>query len=234
MVSVCIATYNGERYLREQIESILSQLREEDEIIVSDDGSTDATLSIIESIGDSRIKVIVNDKKHGVNGNFENALRHASGDFIFLADQEDIWLKGKVKRCVAALSDSDLVLHDAQIVNKDLEPQNKNLFSELKIKGGFWDNFIRNRFTGCCMAFKRDILTYVLPFPEKVSFYHDSWTGLLVLMKGKVAIIDEPLIKFRRHASNSSTAGASSRRGFFTKIADRMSLGVNLLKRGIK
>ncbi|MDE6027245.1 MAG: glycosyltransferase family 2 protein [Muribaculaceae bacterium] len=233
-VSVCMATYNGERYLREQVESILSQLGEGDELVVSDDGSTDTTLDILSSFTDTRIKVFHNSGPHGVNGNFENALRHASGDYIFLSDQDDVWVAGKKERCLESLQRSDLVLHDALIVNKDLEPQNKTLFSELKIKEGFWANFIRNRFTGCCMAFKREILSYVLPFPKNVSFYHDSWTGLLVLMKGEVAILEDPLILFRRHGSNSSTAGFTSRRGLWKQLAERLSLGSNLIKRGVR
>ena len=234
MVSVCMATYNGERYLREQVGSILRELGEGDELVISDDGSTDSTLDIIESFGDERIKIFRNEGHHGVNGNFENAISKSTGDYIFLSDQDDVWIEGKVKECLEALEDSDLVLHDAMISDKDLISQNKTLFSELKIKKGFGANFIRNRFTGCCMAFRREILHYVLPFPKKVSFYHDSWTGLLVLLKGKVTIIDVPLIKFRRHQSTNSSAGSLSRRGIGKRVAERLSLGQNLIKRIIR
>ena len=234
MVSVCIATYNGARYIREQIDSILFQLGDDDEIIISDDGSTDSTIEILNSFGDPRIKVIRNEGMHGVNANFENAILNASGDYIFLSDQDDVWLEGKVKRCMDGLCEADLVLHDAMIADKDLTSQNKTLFSELKIMKGFGANFIRNRFTGCCMAFRREILQYILPFPKKVSFYHDSWTGLLVLLRGTVVIIDEPLIMFRRHISNSSSAGSSSSRMIGKRISERLSLGLNLIKRIIR
>ena len=103
MISVCIATYNGEKYIKEQLDSIIPQLGHEDEIVISDDGSSDSTLDIINSINDERIRITVNQGKHGVNSNFNNALLHAKGDFIFLADQDDIWLSGKVAECLKAL-----------------------------------------------------------------------------------------------------------------------------------
>ena len=95
MNSVCMASFNGERYIKEQIDSILLQIGEDDELIISDDGSTDQTVDVICSYRDDRIKFVRNVNRHGCIGNFENALRVASGDFIFLADQDDIWLSDK-------------------------------------------------------------------------------------------------------------------------------------------
>ena len=115
MISVCMATYNGEKYIREQIDSILAQLGDKDELIVSDDGSADATLSIVRSFSDPRIKIISNTGKHGTNGNFENALKHAQGDYIFLSDQDDVWLPGKVNICLQALQTAHLVVHDCYV-----------------------------------------------------------------------------------------------------------------------
>lgn len=231
MVTVCMATYNGSSYLREQVRSILRDLSPEDELIISDDGSSDDTCSIVESLGDPRIRLLHNRGHHGVNGNFSNALSNAGGEYIFLADQDDIWLPGKKEACVAALKKADLVLHDASLVDKDLKPQNKTLFYELKVKGGVFNNFLRNRFTGCCMAFRRDILTYVLPLPDTASFFHDSWIGLLVSIKGNVAIIPEQLILFRRHGGSNSSAGGRSRLSLLRKLSVRASLGYNIIKR---
>ena len=95
MISVCIATYNGEKYLREQLDSILPQLAESDEVIVSDDGSTDGTIDLITSLNDPRIKIVSNSGRKGYVGNFENALKHTTGDYIFLSDQDDIWYPNK-------------------------------------------------------------------------------------------------------------------------------------------
>ena len=96
MNSICIATYNGEKYIKEQLNSILSQINEDDEIIISDDGSQDKTLDVIQEITDSRIVIIKNDsRRHGIIGNFQNALKHANGEYIFLSDQDDVWCKEK-------------------------------------------------------------------------------------------------------------------------------------------
>lgn len=231
MVSVCMATYNGERYLREQIDSILAQLEPEDELIVSDDGSVDATLSILDSYSDPRVKVYHNEGRHGVNANFENAMSHTNGDYIFLSDQDDVWLPGKVRKCVATLTESDLVLHNATIVDTDLRPLGKSLFDELHPQGGVLRNLMRNEFTGCCMAFRKDVLKYVTPFPKTVPFYHDSWIGLLVGLKGKINILSDELLLFRRHMHNNSSAGTQSKNGLSKKILIRLSLVYNLTKR---
>mgnify|MGYP003392825684 CR=1 FL=1 len=98
MISVCIATYNGEKYIGEQIASILKQLNANDEVIISDDGSTDATLSIIKTFQDPRIRVILGPQKHSPTLNFENVLHHAQGDYIFLSDQDDVWKTNKVAK----------------------------------------------------------------------------------------------------------------------------------------
>lgn len=230
MISVCMATYNGVKYLEPQVSSILSQLSDTDELVISDDGSSDNTIEILESIEDPRIKIIFNKGVHGIVGNFQNSINHAIGDIIFLADQDDVWLPGKVSKCVEKLKYCDLVLHDAIIVNKDLIPQNKTLLSELKIKEGFVHNFIKNRFTGCCMAFNKSVLSYVSPVPDKAYFLHDNWIGLMVSIKGKISFINEPLILFRRHESNNSTAGSESEIHLSRKILSRLSLGYNIIK----
>ena len=97
MNSVCIATYNGEKFIEEQIRSILLQLDSHDEIVISDDHSTDKTIQIIKSINDDRIKIIYNKNNKGYTNNFENAISKASGDFIYLSDQDDVWKPTKVK-----------------------------------------------------------------------------------------------------------------------------------------
>lgn len=231
MISVCMATFNGENYLRQQISSILEQLSPDDELIISDDGSTDGTIAVIDSFADSRIKLVHNFQGHGVNSNFQNALSLASGEYIFLSDQDDVWLPGKVEKCITALQNADLVLHDANITDNSLNTQNKSLFSELHIKEGFVPNFIRNRFTGCCMAFRKEILSYVSPIPDNGKFLHDQWIGLLASVKGKVTFLDEAMILFRRHDANASSAGTKSSKSITDKLFSRLSLGLYLIKR---
>lgn len=230
-ISVCLTTYNGEEYIEEQLQSILTQLKPSDEIIISDDGSTDGTLSIIQDIDDSRIKIFRNEGRHGINGNFSNALDKATGDIIFLSDQDDVWLEGKVRECVHALDSSDLVVHDAIITDYSLNNQNKTLFSELNIKEGFIPNLIRNRFTGCCMAFRRKVLQYILPIPSSTTFFHDNWIGLLCELKGNVKFIPYKGIYFRRHLKTNSMAGKGKSLPVLKKIRSRINLSILILIR---
>ena len=119
-ISVCVATYNGEKFIYDQLQSILDQLLENDEIIVSDNYSTDKTINIIKSINDCRIKIYFLKKKNLIK-NFENALFHAKGDYIFLSDQDDIWLPNKIKIMLEELNSYDLIVSDCIVVNRDLE-----------------------------------------------------------------------------------------------------------------
>ena len=179
MISVCIATYNGERYIKEQLDSILIQLEKDDEIIISDDGSMDETLKIIEMYDDKRIKVFSNQRTKGYTYNFENALLHASGDYIFLSDQDDVWVDNKVQTILHCLGECGnvLILTDAFMTDANGMIQKK--LSEWRCyRSGFWRNLYKNIYTGCTMAFTREMLQYFLPIPSGL-YGHDVWFGLL-------------------------------------------------------
>ena len=103
-----MAAYNGEKYIKEQLESVLSQLDEQDEVIVSDDGSSDHTLDIVRSFGDERIHIYENELESGFSKNFENALNHAEGDLIFICDQDDVWKNNKIEVLLEAFEDSEV------------------------------------------------------------------------------------------------------------------------------
>lgn len=209
MISVCIATYNGDKYISKQIVSILSQLTDSDEIIISDDGSKDDTLDIVSAFHDERIKVFKNEGCHGVVPNFENALRHAKGDIIFFSDQDDIWAENKVEVMVKALEDAELVVHDALIMDKDDSVSDVNYFSLRPPHAGFWKNLYKNCFVGSCMAFRASLLPKVLPFPKHI-LWHDMWIGLMASRTGRVKFIDDPLLYYRRHGDNASPTGERS------------------------
>lgn len=205
MISVCMATYNGEKYIAQQIESILSQLSYADELVISDDGSTDSTVDIIHSFNDRRIKFIPNPgPKHGINANFENALSNASGDILFLSDQDDVWLPGKVEACVAGLNSAACVVHDTIITDDNLKILDDSFFRSFNCRTGFIHNWIRNGYLGCAMAFKRDILKLALPFPPSLPVWQDIWIGSLAQLNGGVKFINHKGIMFRRHNSTSS------------------------------
>ena len=209
MISVCMASFNGEKYIKEQINSILVQLNTNDELIISDDGSTDMTLETIRGIDDKRIKLFLNENSHGYVHNFENALKHATGDYIFFSDQDDIWLPNKVEIILPYLKDDNFVISDAYITNEKLEIKEK-LSSWRKYKKGYVRNLYKSIYAGCTCAFTKNIKDYCLPFPSTKNIQHDTWIGLLSELKYNVIYIDQPLLLYRRHATNTSGAGSKS------------------------
>ena len=174
MISVCIATFNGEKYIREQLTSILLQLSDDDEIIISDDLSTDHTLDIINELHDKRIRVLHHSKgKYRYSfdyttHNIENAINHSQGDVIFLADQDDVWLPNKIEVMMPYLEQYDLVLSDCTVVDENLRIQHLSYFDLVSSKQGIFRNLMKNAYLGCCMAFKRKLLKYALPFPSSM------------------------------------------------------------------
>lgn len=220
MISVCMATYNGEKYIAEQVKSILSQLGAEDELIVSDDASTDDTLKILESFKDNRIRVFnhsrVLDNKHPfypATKNFENALIHAKGDYIFFADQDDIWLPDKVSITLPFLQEDSLVMSDAWVVDDKLERQEK-LSKYMPYRKGYLKNLFKCTTQGCRIAFTKKIKDFCLPFPSGI-IVHDFWLRQLAELKFKVYYISEPLILYRRHPNNLSIITKSKNSPFF-------------------
>lgn len=206
MISVCMATYNGEKYIKDQLLSILKQLANNDEIIISDDLSNDKTIEIIESLKDSRIKIFFN-KNRGYTNNFQNAIQRASGDYIFLADQDDIWVDNKLEIMSKLLLNYDFVVSDAKIVDNKLESLGSTYF-ELRGGGenGFMNNLKKLKYIGCCMAFRKTILKKILPFPNNTEFCpHDFWIALISEFYYKTHVIKEPLLLYRRHGGNVSS-----------------------------
>ena len=230
MKSVCIATYNGERYIEAQLRSILAQIEEDDEVVVSDDGSTDSTLEIIGSIGDKRIRVC-HCEAHYFRDNFANALRHAKGELIFLSDQDDVWLPGKYERCVTELETADLVCTNAKETDEDLHVYNDDFFSVYHSGKGILKNSLNNTYYGACMAFRRRLLDDALPFPPTHEIGHDVWLGLVAEMTGKVRFIDTPYLLYRRHAGTVTQTNSlltRSKRPLWRKIWSRVVVLYNV------
>ena len=206
MISVCMATYNGERFIREQLSSILGQLGDDDEIVLVDDASTDNTVNIAEEFSDKRIRILRQVGNRGVLKTFERALEEAVGEIIFLADQDDIWRPDKVPKIKGLLStrpDLSLILSDSYIVDACGHIISETRFTSGRFHPGALQNFIRNRYLGCAMAFRRSILEYCLPFPADTPM-HDMWIGIINQLVGKTGFIDEPLMSYRRHDGNLS------------------------------
>lgn len=208
-VSVAMAVYNGEKFIREQIDSILCQLEKTDELVISYDKSTDSTWDIINSYygKDSRVKCFKNPYTPGVVHNFQNALEHTSNEIVFYSDQDDYWQEAKVEKVLEEFKDSEVtvVIHDASLTDENLNVTHPSTF---KLRGGvktsFWGNLVRLRYIGCCMAFRARFKEVILPIPMKYSS-HDWWTGSICTFGGgKMVAIHEPLIYHRIHNANVS------------------------------
>ena len=207
MISVALAAYNGEKYIEEQIRSILPQLKKNDEIIVSDDNPGGSTEKIVRRLmaEDERI-IYVEGHRRGVVANFANAIRYTHGDKIFLCDQDDVWLPEKVKRVSEAFeSGADLVMHNCYVTDEKLNITSYSFFADRNTGTGIIKNIYKNTYMGCCMAFDRKLVRRILPIPAGIPM-HDQWIGLIAERYGKVVLIDQPLIYYRVHSGNV-TAG---------------------------
>lgn len=206
-VSACMAIHDGDRYLREQIDSILSQLRHDDEIVAVDDCSRDRSLAVLDEIADPRLRVYRNEKNLGVVRTFEKALRLSTGDIIFLSDQDDLWLAGKLSAALevfASRPEVTMVATDAAVIDENGQTLAPSFFAQRgSFAPGTLHNFVKNKYLGCTLSFRREMLPVFLPIPPDVPM-HDIWFGLLNAIYGKAHFIDKPLIAYRRHGGNAS------------------------------
>lgn len=231
MISVCMATYNGEKFIKQQLDSILKQLSEEDELIISDDGSTDRTLDIVNSYSDNRIKVFYNDGKCYTK-NFENALRNSKGEYVFLADQDDVWKDNKIDLTKEYLKKYDFVYSDAEIVDTNMKVIQSSRNDFFHIKKGFYRNLLKTYYIGCCMAFKREVLKKALPFPKNTDYCrHDAWISLIAEKYFKTYVVKEQLIFYRRHDKNASSGAEGITNSISRMIKLRLYLLWEVLKR---
>jgi GT2 family glycosyltransferase len=206
-ISVCMATYNGEQYITAQLESILNQLRAEDEVIVVDDCSTDRTKDKIRSLRDDRIQLIEHGRNMGVLQAFEDAIRHASGALIFLSDQDDLWAPNKVSAVLRVFQlhgKINIVVSDAALIDESGIPLGFSYYAMRKgFRPGVLANLLHCSYLGCTMAFRSSICSKILPFPIGADIIHDLWIGTMnSLIGGKTVYINHPLVQYRRHEGN--------------------------------
>jgi glycosyltransferase involved in cell wall biosynthesis len=228
-----MATYNGERYIEKQLNSIFSQLSENDEVIISDDNSSDKTVNIIQSYNDKRIKLLKADFKSPVF-NFENAINHASGDYIFLSDQDDIWLAGRISEVlkIHKNENAQLVVAKAQLIDGNDRVFKQSFYIEDNpISSSFFKNLYRNPYLGCCISFDRKILKHILPFPRYIAM-HDIWIGLITQINYKCYYYNKkPLVQYRRYGENFT---AKNKYHFIGKIIYRIKIIIAIILRQIK
>lgn len=222
-ISIALCTYNGAKFLNQQLESFLAQTRLPDELIVCDDCSHDETVEIIQKFSQIipfPVRLYLNEKNLGSIKNFEKAISLCTGDLIFLADQDDVWGRQKLARIEAEFVKSAktaLVFSDAEIVDENLQPLGRNLWDftfpaakrRAMRKGKFFDALMsHNVVTGATMAFRADCRQIFTPIPEDIpNLLHDGWISLLIANEAEAVAIDEPLIKYRQHASQQIGIG---------------------------
>lgn len=210
-VSVCMAAYNGANHIAEQISSILPELGEHDELIIVDDHSTDNTTDIILGFEDGRIRLLETDVNAGYVRTFERALGEARGDFVFLSDQDDVWMPGRVEEMIGALGGNHMVVsncehfdgpagrfHEIRLRTKDSRHRVRNIIGILVGYRLHW---------GCAMAFRQQILGQILPFPPHMNESHDQWIALVGNMNKSITYLETNTILHRLHGKNLTPAG---------------------------
>ncbi|MDO6746783.1 glycosyltransferase [Gilvimarinus sp. 1_MG-2023] len=211
-VSVCLASFNGARFIDEQIASILAQLGINDELIIADDHSQDATRDIIQKFQDPRITVLLSSKQRGHVASFAKAIAHATGDIIVLSDQDDIWLEGRQDIIRNALADKQcaLVAGNFSCINRSGTPL-ESPASQLHPKDSArpLSNIIgiflgKRPYYGCAMAFRCELKSVILPIPALVES-HDLWIAMAANLTAHVKHIEQPLLAKRFHSDNLSS-----------------------------
>ena len=237
-ISVCMATYNGEKYVVEQITSILEQLTPDDEVIVVDDFSNDNTVKILQDLNDPRINFFLNDRTKSHVFSFGRAISLANNDIVFMSDQDDIWIKGRVSLMVKKLLDTESLLVSSNFEFMDMNGKKiyypvdgvkssnscKHLKNILDIFAG------KTNYYGCAMAFRKNMVKLILPIPSFVES-HDLWISLASNLIGSNAHLDEKTLRKRVHDNN---AASTIQRGLLPKLWSRfifmISIGVLLLR----
>lgn len=202
-VSVVMATYNGERYIKEQLDSIMPQLSRDDEIVISDDKSTDSTLNIIENYQKKYTNIkLVYGPCEGVGNNFQNAILHSKNELIILSDQDDVWDNNKIeiiKESFLRNPEAGVIMHNGVHFGE------KNNTIIRKYKKGVCRNILSSCYWGCCMAIKAEYIRPILPLGKRI-ISHDQLIGLVSEKYNKTVFIDENLIRHRFHMNNQTKA----------------------------
>lgn len=225
-ISVIMATYNGERYLREQLDSIINQSQWIDELIIVDDCSVDSTCRIIEEYQQRYpiIRLIRNKQNLGVVKTFEKALLNSSGDYIVFSDQDDVWFENKIAVLMDSIGDNLLVYSDTIVVDEKLNKlydSNLKFFETARNFSCFRDYLFGNNVTGCTMMIHRKLFDEVASFPVLRIIFHDQFLALCASYKGKLKKVTTPLMLYRQHSKNLS---ASYNRLGYQKILNNFSL----------
>lgn len=238
IVDVLLPTYNGEKYIKEQIDSILNQTHQNIRLIVSDDCSKDNTPQILKEYEqkDDRVEVYIQDENLGVVKNIEFLLKKVKNEFYMLSDQDDVWLPKKIEKSLEKLKEenADLVFGDLEVVDENLNTIYPSfgdfMLLNRKIKkyiNSYRVNYLYNCVTGCTILSKKNTIDKIIPIPSKSKYLiHDHWIGIVVALNGKMAYMTEKYIKYRQHGNNQ--IGTNKISHGFRKLDEVRELFINV------
>lgn len=227
-MSIAMASYNGEAYLQEQLDSFVKQTRLPDEVVISDDGSTDGTVEILEAFQSSapfEVRVLRNKNNLGYAGNFNRALYASRGDFVFLSDQDDWWHPKKIQIILQRADENrwaSVIFNDARLADSNLRPSARTLLSDKKS-----DKRLNPIQLGACIGLRREFIKFVLPIP-KTSFGHDGWIAALSNMFGETLTEPTVLQYWRRHDAATSALRLNNKIGRRYRLVAREINGCHL------
>lgn len=212
-VDILLATYNGEQYIVDQIESILNQTYKNFRLIISDDCSTDNTRQIISEYvkKDKRIIVYTQKENIGVVQNFEFLMKKVENEYFMFSDQDDIWKEEKIEKTLSKIEETGamLVYSDLEVVDSDLNItfesywKLKGIYQKIKKYNNFESLYLNNFVTGCTIIARKELVEKSLPLPKTSKYVlHDYWISLIASQNGKIEYIEESLIKYRQHKNN--------------------------------
>lgn len=223
-ISVVIAAYNGEHYIAQQLDSLCQQSVQPYEVIIQDDASSDRTVELIRSFDDRLpIKLFVNRENTGYIENFESAIKKATGDYIALSDQDDVWDPLKLETLLHGIGGNTLAYSDSHLIDQDGNELGQTLSSKLKNRfisahsplPFIYDNCV----SAHAMLFRHELTGHLFPFPRHL--YFDAWIASSAAAQNGIIYIDKALVGYRQHTANTLSRQKKERLPFFQKIRQK-------------
>lgn len=232
LVSVAMATYNGEKYIAEQLESIINQSYKNIELVITDDASADGTVAVIQDFQHRYdfITLFINPVNSGVTNTFEHSFRNCTGDFIAIADQDDIWDLQKIEILINAIGKEDAVFSNSELVDKAGQSLGQ-LFSSLMQLQSYYSGapfLMGNCIPGHTIIMRSSFTRSILPLPKTIMF--DRWISFCAAANNGIKYVDQPLVKYRQHDSNTIGTGKSKNRGARKTKTERFNAKLAELK----
>lgn len=224
-ISVCMASYRGAPYIAEQISSILEELGPNDELVIVDDASPDNTTDVIQDFSDARVRLVRNESNLGYVRTFEKAILTSRGEFIFLSDQDDVWVSGRVNHMLEGLKGSAMVATNFAMLGgtpRPWIPQLRTSMDSRRVANLIGIMIGYRAYYGCGMAFRREFVSVVTPIPSYVRESHDLWFAICGNMARSIAHLEAPSLLRRLHGQNETPNGF---RSLPRIIAARIMLG---------